>query len=254
MKSSRTAIWSFYILNFVRFLSIVTLLLVMASNIVTLVHDVQAVNRFFSAGNDTETHTALLDCDYIQDSTVPNQPAGVFWAVVNRLLIVGQVIVLLLSEFGWPAVFFDRFFPVLGTEFGLGALGVIQCLIGAAVLSHHVDDFTLVSAFFLFSVGCVNILLGLIFREKAKGYRSILSWKEAKKSPLPTYVPDNQVRHLPTGGSAHTASSSVSSVGKESPGFGFGRQGEKAAALQGFLISKPVESLPRYAPKPTTDD
>ena len=33
-------------------------------------------------------------------------------------------------------------------------------------------------------------------------------------------------------------------------GFGFGRQGEKAAGLKGYLISKPVESLPRYVPKP----
>lgn len=31
-------------------------------------------------------------------------------------------------------------------------------------------------------------------------------------------------------------------------GFGFGRQGEKKAGLKGFLISKPLESLPRYAP------
>jgi len=31
--------------------------------------------------------------------------------------------------------------------------------------------------------------------------------------------------------------------------FGFGRQGEKAAGLKGFLIAKPVESLPRYMPK-----
>lgn len=62
------------------------------------------------------------------DSTVPNQPAGVFWAVLNRLLIIGQVIILFLSEIGWPSAFFERFFPVLGDEFGLGALGVIQCL------------------------------------------------------------------------------------------------------------------------------
>lgn len=61
-------------------------------------------------------------------STVPNQPAGAFWAVLNRLLIIFQVIVLLLSEIGWPAAFFSRFFPILGEDFGLGALGVIQCL------------------------------------------------------------------------------------------------------------------------------
>jgi hypothetical protein len=36
------------------------------------------------------------------------------------------------------------------------------------------------------------------------------------------------------------------------PSFGFGRQGEKAAGLRGFIISKPMESLPRYAPKPAS--
>lgn len=38
----------------------------------------------------------------------------------------------------------------------------------------------------------------------------------------------------------------------EHAGFGFGRQGEKQAGLKGFLISRPVESLPRYVPKPGT--
>ena len=59
---------------------------------------------------------------------MPNQPAGAFWAVLNRLLIIFQAIVLILSEVGWPAAFFNRFFPILGDDFGLGALGVIQCL------------------------------------------------------------------------------------------------------------------------------
>ncbi|KAG1762664.1 hypothetical protein EDD22DRAFT_952955 [Suillus occidentalis] len=31
-----------------------------------------------------------------------------------------------------------------------------------------------------------------------------------------------------------------------------GRQGEKAAGLKGFLISKPLETLPRYAARPTS--
>jgi hypothetical protein len=61
-------------------------------------------------------------------STVPNEPAGVFWAVLNRLLLIFQIIVLFLSEIGWPAKLFNRYFPVLGPEFGLGALGVMQGL------------------------------------------------------------------------------------------------------------------------------
>ncbi|KAF5352980.1 hypothetical protein D9758_007946 [Tetrapyrgos nigripes] len=156
-------------LNILRALSLIALFLVFASNITTLAHDVQAVNRFL-ASNSTSINT-----DYIEGSTVPNQAAGIFWAVLNRLLIIGQVVVLFLSELGWPAAFFNRFFPVLGDDFGLGVLGIIQCIIGAAVSSHHADDFTLISAFSLFSIGYSNILAGLIFRQGAKSMRSITS-------------------------------------------------------------------------------
>jgi hypothetical protein len=61
-------------------------------------------------------------------STVPNEPAGEFWAVLNLLLIIFQILALILSEIGWPMEFFNRYFPVLGSDFGLGPLGVIQCL------------------------------------------------------------------------------------------------------------------------------
>jgi hypothetical protein len=48
--------------------------------------------------------------------------------VLNRLLIIFQVVILFMSEVGWPAIFFDKYFPILGKEFGVGALGLIQCL------------------------------------------------------------------------------------------------------------------------------
>jgi len=256
--------YTFITLNGIRILSIVALILVFASNIVTLVHDIEAVNRFAVAGNDASPQTnnsTMTSGDYISGSTVPNQAAGVFWAVLNRLLIIGQAVVLLLSEFGWPAAFFDRFFPVLGKDFGVGALGVMQCLIGAAILSHHVDTFTLVAAFLLFSIGCLNTLVGLIFRESSKSKRSITSWREHAKSALPTHVAGVDIRPVVS----HATPTFVSNMWKDNDekgraseagsgksGFGFGRQGEKAAGLKGYLISKPIESLPRYAPKPTT--
>lgn len=79
---------------------------------------------------------------------MPNQPAGAFWAIVAGLLIIFQTIILFcesycpspeltrrcslsmksVSEISWPMKFFDRYFPVLGSEFGLGALGIFQCL------------------------------------------------------------------------------------------------------------------------------
>lgn len=238
MVIPRGRVCAFVGLNALRALSIIALLLLFASSILTLANDVRGVNRFAAAdksgANNSTSDDVLVDCDYIDGTTVPNQPAGVFWAVVNRLLIIAQVIILIFSEIGWPAAFFDRFFPVLGKDFGLGALGVIQCLIGAAVLSHHVDDFSLVSGFFVFSIGCLNIFFGLIFRASAKSKRSILSWREEKKNILPS--------------SAHFSDKSdASTFASSKPGYGFGRQGENAAARGGYpMISAPIESLPRY--------
>ncbi|EMD38243.1 hypothetical protein CERSUDRAFT_113404 [Gelatoporia subvermispora B] len=236
----------FFGLNAVRILSIISMVLVFASSIFVLVHDVQAVNRFMATASQSD----VQDCDYIPGSTVPNQPAGVFWAVVNRLLIIFQVIILILSEVGWPLAFFDRFFPVLGSQFGLGALGIFQGLIGAAILSHHVDDFTLVTAFMLFALGCVNMLLGLIFRDSAKARRSITAWREQAKGILPSTHDLRPPFARPASGFV----ASVFNTGKgDKAGFGFGRQGEKAAGLKGFMISKPQETLPRYAAPPRTE-
>ncbi|KAG2363414.1 hypothetical protein BDR07DRAFT_1483670 [Suillus spraguei] len=239
------------------------------SSIFVIVTDVEAVNAFEAAkqsGNVTAQDFA--DCEYIENSTVPNQIGGVFWAVINRLLIIFQVVILFLSEIGWPSAFFDRFFPVLGAGFGLGALGIFQGLIGAAVLSQHVDDFTLVSAFFLFVLGCINMFLGLLFRESAKSRRSITSWREDAKGILPTtnHLPPRA--NLDRSGSSSSGQTSTSSTMYDDKGrgvtefgavrngsragYGFGRQGEKAAGLKGFLISKPLESLPRYAARPTS--
>lgn len=180
---------------------------------------------------------------------MPNQAAGVFWAVVNRLFIIFQVIVLFLSEIGWPSAFFERFFPVLGPTFGLGALGVFECLIGATILSHHVDDFSLVSAFFLFALGCLNILLGLIFRERAKDKRSLTEWRSESKSILPNirdmkpgvshrsseYIPSSYSGLEKQGSADFDSWKSGGSIDKEKGGYGFGRQGEKAAGLKGLF-------------------
>ncbi|KAJ7095894.1 hypothetical protein B0H15DRAFT_921179 [Mycena belliarum] len=245
--------YTFIGLNGLRTLSIIGLLLVFSSNVVTLFHDVQAVNRFHTgeAAPDSATNATtadILNSDYITGSTVPNQPAGVFWAVLNRLLIITQVIVLLLSEIGWPAAFFNRFFPVLGDDFGLGALGIIECLLGAAILSHHVDLFSLVAAFFLFAIGCINMLAGLIFRQSAKTKRSITAWREHAKSALPTHIAGVDISPVVAAGP-----SLVSSVFKqdkatraEDPGHGFGPEGEREAGRKGFRLSRPVASLLRH--------
>ncbi|KAF8635484.1 hypothetical protein AX17_003874 [Amanita inopinata Kibby_2008] len=257
-------------LNVIRILSIVTLILVLASSILVMVTNVEAVNEFEAMkGNETD----FQDCDYIEGSTVPNQPAGVFWAVMASLLIIIQTIILLLSELSWPIKLFDRFFPVLGSNFGLGPLGIFQCLIATQILSHHADDFTLVAGFFLFSIGCLNILLGLVFRESAKGKRSITSWRAESKGVLPQTTDSDTTKcsvmagkgfspffitrslsgeNEKSGNLQHYQSSGLKSEfgsfrSTDKAGYGFGRQGEKAAGLRGFILQTPEESLPRYA-------
>lgn len=186
------------------------------------------------------------------------------------------------SELGWPAVFFDQFFPVLGSDFGLGALGIFQALcvffpdeplsaddalssIGAQILSLHVDDdFTLVSAFLLFSVGCLNMFLGLIFREGAKSKRSLRGEKKGIiTGDIRPHVLDMAPQfQIPANASAYpeaqeksaddVAYSFASWKSTDKAGYGFGRQGEKAAGLRGFMLQRPEETLPRYAsPTPT---
>ncbi|KAL0946452.1 hypothetical protein HGRIS_012675 [Hohenbuehelia grisea] len=275
--------YTFYGLNAVRALSIISLLLVFASSIYFMANNIKAVNAFEASkqagagasnisADDTNpdviSATDLMDCDYIEGSSVPNQPAGVFWAVVSSLLIIFQVIILIFSEVSWPIKFFDRFFPVLGSNFGLGALGIFQCLISTQILSHFVDDFTLVSAFFLFALGCLNMLLGLIYRESAKSKRSIRAWRadahdgaglpttnpfgSENKSSYPVFVNASpQPTFMPSADPfADDKARSPSPASSRAVGMGFGRQGEKAAGLRGFILQPPPESLPRYAPPP----
>ncbi|EGN94915.1 hypothetical protein SERLA73DRAFT_188017 [Serpula lacrymans var. lacrymans S7.3] len=239
-------------LNALRILSIIALLLVFSSSIVVMVHDIEAVNRYVAESSNGTEPIEYGDYDYIPNSTVPNQPAGAFWAVLNRLLIIGQVVVLILSELGWPSSFFIRFFPVLGRDFGVGALGVIQCLIGASVLSHFIDGFALVSAFFLFSIGCLNILGGLIFRESSRAKRSITSWRERSKNVFASPI-GALGRPIATISSMFDSKEKSSNRCPTSPpsftakvGHGFGSIAGKAAASQGFVINRPVESFPRH--------
>ena len=120
------------------------------------------------------------------------------------------------------------------------------------------------------------MLLGLIFRESAKRYRSITTWREGSKTVLPATIekrpmfltstpvisnPFSQPEHSFGGPQVTvvrhetTASETPSWTSTGKVGYGFGRQGEKAAGLKGFLLQKPEESLPRYvasSPAPTS--
>jgi hypothetical protein len=119
--------------------------------------------------------------------------------------------------------------------------------LGATILSHHVDTFALVSSWFLFTLGCINILLGLVFREKVKERRSIFAWRERAKDVLPPVnvagvrvdpidAAERAAVFVREKGWLSRANSGTTAIGNEADsksGLGFGRQGEKAAALGG---------------------
>lgn len=257
-----TRAYVFIALNVIRIISIVALLLVFASSTFALVKDVTAWNRFVDAGykntiSDGNNTVTVIGDDYALGSTVPNQPGGPFFAVLNWLFIISQTVVLIMAELEYPSEMFDRFFPVLGSGFGVGALGLFQVFIGAAVLSHHVNQFTLGSAFFLFVVGCINALVvGLWLREKVKSKRSITSWKEHSRSVLPSVGPYTSsgpptfVSHMYTGSSVSKGSSGCGErLDEKFVARGFGRQGEKAKRKE-FDIPKPDPTLPKYPSRP----
>lgn len=299
ISSRKKATMKFVFFNIVRSLSIFTLLLVLAATVLAMATNIKAVSNFELAGGFQ--HLDQLKCPYIDGSTVPNQAAGVFWSVLESLLIVFQTIVLILSEIGWPAEFFNTYFPVLGSDFGLGPLGIFEALIATQILSHHVDKFSLVSAFFLFSVGALNALLGIMRSQPAKELRSFSKFRARQKRGFglkfdlsvphpheagvgktrgisaPVLVSVNQspsaaaMRYVDlesgsrSGGNVSESDEKTGVVQamppapvndrgrvydseqKEGRGLGFGQQAEKKAGLRGFLIRKPLETLPRYA-------
>jgi len=168
-----------------------------------------------------------------RNSTVPGQKGGIAWAVINRLFIIAQVTILAFSEMDWFPQLFDRFFPVVGPEFGLGPLGVFQCLIGGTVLSHHVRQFALGSGFLLFSIGCLNIVIGLILGVAAKTIRSGGMWESDSLVFLPSFT-----RRKP----APTLDDSVPGAApgpSGSSGVGFGKQAEKGAGMHGTTHLSP---------------
>jgi len=252
-------------LNVARALSLLTLTLVFSSSIVVMVRDVAAIRKG-TAGLPSHNSpisingtTYYYDCDYLENSTVPMQPGGSMFAIINHLFIIFQVILLFLSEVSWPSTFLDQFVPVLGSQHGVGILGFMQIFIGAAVLSHHVGTFALVSAFFLFAIGILNVLLGLTFRTSIKTKRSLTSWRDRipelprSTSDFKTAMSSSNPGVFNVANTVFTNVTGSSSEKTHEPGthsgYGFGRQGEKHAGLKGFLISKPVDTLPRYAPK-----
>ena len=115
------------------------------------------------------------------------------------------------------------------------------------MLSHHVDEFSLVSAFFLFSVGCVNIFLGLVFRESAKARRSLSAWHDQYKDASDSVLPTSARAGSPTGPRPLVMSAAAWDKEHEAYGEGASRAGslssQKSGMRQAFASTRRAGGL-----------
>jgi hypothetical protein len=208
----------FFLLNALRGLSMLSLLFVLIANFVIMAQDIQALKH---ESHDPESE----DCDYIEASSVPNQAAGTFRAFFIIALNLIEIIVLFLSETGFPASLFQKWIPCLDNEHSLVGLGVLQVLLAAQMMSHFLEPFPLVACFFLLIAGFFNIFT--MYFDRPRFFRSYEFWKGARA--------DNQVKSMESGRthaythSQYTASAAASLFNEKqqtpaSEAYGFARQ------------------------------
>lgn len=260
-------IYLFITLNAVRLLSIASILLATSASIFILVTDFTAYKLFWDAATrpDFELPDATIEMPYIPNSTVPNQPGGVFWSMGSRIVICLLLLVLAASELGWASSQFSAHFPVLGRDFGVGPLGIFQLSIGATIPSHRTDNLGLAAGCLLVATGCLNIILGLVLHERAKTIRSWTQYSEEDEPVLPTATRPMATRS-PLARASHTFVSLWFNSDKDEGSSGrFGAKSraalysdsghsdestgetkaQGAATVRGLKISRPLSVLPR---------
>jgi len=206
----------FFILNALRGLSMISLLFVFIANIVIMAQDIDALRHGISKDHE--------DCDYFDNSGVPNQPAGTFRAFLIIALNIVEVVILFLSETGFPASFFKSWIPCLDSEHSLVGLGVLELLLAAQMMSHFMDPFPLVACFFLLIAGILNILT--IKFDRPKFFRSYAFWKGARPAADTATMESGHSRAFSRSNYAPTSAAPSIFTEKEGHGYGFARAGD----------------------------
>ncbi|GAA5912835.1 hypothetical protein JCM8208_006440 [Rhodotorula glutinis] len=123
-------------------------------------------------------------CTYVGSTSIPKGPGGALFSTLERIFAAFILLFALVSELPFPfpplsrpAVLLERFwiafFPPFGNEYGVGVLGAVQVFVGAQVLSHYTTGWVQVSAWLLFLVGILDLLVGLALGSRVKVLRSL---------------------------------------------------------------------------------
>ncbi|KAG8760107.1 hypothetical protein FRC14_004093 [Serendipita sp. 396] len=223
----------FYILNVLRAFSLLSLLFVFIANLVILAEDVRALRQ--PVDKDHE------DCEYIEGTSVPNQPAGNFRAFLSIALNLVEVVILVLAEIGFPESFFKNWIPCLDKEHSLVGVGVLEFLLAAHFASQFLDTFPLVASFFLLIAGILNI--STMYFDRPKFFRSYTFWKGSRSTNDMSTVESGASRTMSPYNGPSAAPSIFTEKEHSSPVqgvYGFARQDEP-------VLSRPL-SPPNYSP------
>lgn len=132
----------------------------------------------FLAKVDGSVSTGLSEChsEYISGSFVPKSVGGILFVTLELLFNIVILLLCLLSEISPPRIpeFFAKYLPPLGQGFGVGILGSLEIYIASITLSHKINKISLVSAWMLFVIGALNVLLGIVFGARIRAKRSLL--------------------------------------------------------------------------------
>jgi len=233
----------FILLNALRGLSMISLLFVLIANIVIMAQDIQAIQH----GVTDKNHE---DCDYIENSGVPNQPAGTFRAFFIIALNIVEVVVLFLSETGFPPAFFKAWIPCLATESSLVGVGVLEVLLAAQMMAHFLDSFPLVACFFLLIAGFFNIFT--MYFDRPRFFRSIHFWR-TRALPGQTATMESGVSRQYSQQSHHAPTSAAPSIYTEKEhGYGFARHVDADNLVTRSMsppgVARSTSSPPTYSP------
>ncbi|ODO07431.1 hypothetical protein L198_01010 [Cryptococcus wingfieldii CBS 7118] len=105
-------------------------------------------------GNETSANWGM--------SSIPDQPGGITFTIISRLMMAIVLGLLLCGQSGWPEMFLYKYVPWLGPQSTPIWLGLVEVVVAIENLRVYAKSVVLISAWGLFAVGLFNLLIGAV--------------------------------------------------------------------------------------------
>ncbi|TYJ55860.1 hypothetical protein B9479_003383 [Cryptococcus floricola] len=95
-------------------------------------------------------------------SSIPDQPGGITFTIISRLMMVIVLGLLLCGQSGWPEMFLYKYVPWLGPQSTPIWLGLVEVVVAIENLRVYAKSVVLIPAWGLFAIGLFNLLIGAV--------------------------------------------------------------------------------------------